>query len=218
VGDAKRPQRIRQPAHWQWGLKMATDEFKEELQRLAHVTEIRNDERVQASDRAQRLFGPIRNFLSRFNEALGAFGKIEVAGPYPVGKFQHATATITAPNGRVVSWEFVLSDGGVTYQRSPYQLSEYGRLDSQLKSDVVAFLEKVWAPFISISIARFGARPHPDAARERLRDQIRRDEILASSGVDASAHALQNQLENLIGASTVYRRVPTTTMTNAAIA
>ena len=92
----------------------ATDEFKEELQRLAHVTEIRNDERVQASDRAQRLFGPIRNFLSRFNEALGAFGKIEV-----------------------------LSDGGVTYQRSPYQLSEYGRLESQLKSDVVAFLEKV---------------------------------------------------------------------------
>ena len=107
----------------------ATDEFKEELQRLAHVTEIRNDERVQASDRAQRLFGPIRNFLSRFNEALGAFGKIEVAGPYPVGKFQHATATITAPNGRVVSWEFVLSDGGVTYQRSPYQLSEYDRLE-----------------------------------------------------------------------------------------
>jgi hypothetical protein len=105
----------------------ATDEFKEELQRLAHVTELRNDERVQASDRAQRLFGPIRNFLSRFNEALGAFGKIEVAGPYPVGKFQHATATITAPNGRVVSW----------------QLSEYDRLESQLKSDVVAFLEKV---------------------------------------------------------------------------
>ena len=120
-----------------------TDEFKEELQRLAHVTEIRNDERVQASDRAQRLFGPIRNFLLRFNEALGAFGKIEVAGPYPVGKFQHATATVTAPNGRVVSWEFVLSDGGVTYQRSPYQLSEYGRLESQLKSDVVAVLEKV---------------------------------------------------------------------------
>src|SRR4051794_37351038 len=117
----------------------ATDEFKEELQRLAHVTEIRNDERVQASERAQRLFGPIRNFLSRFNEALGAFGKIEVAGPYPVGKFQHATA----PNGRVVSWEFVLSDGGVTYQRSPYQLSEYDRLESQLKSDVVAFLEKL---------------------------------------------------------------------------
>jgi len=121
----------------------ATDEFKEELQRLAHVTEVRNDERVQASDRAQRLFGPIRNFLLRFNEALGAFGKIEVAGPYPVGKFQHATATVTAPNGRVVSWEFVLSDGGVTYQRSPYQLSEYGRLESQLKSDVVAVLEKV---------------------------------------------------------------------------
>jgi hypothetical protein len=124
-------------------MAMATDEFKEELQRLAHVTEIRNDERVQASDRAKRFFGPIRDFLSRFNEALGAFGKIEVAGPYPVGKFQHATATITAPNGRVVSWEFVLSDGGVTYQRSPFQLSEYGRLESQLKSDVVAFLEKV---------------------------------------------------------------------------
>ena len=124
-------------------MAIATDEFKEELQRLAHVTEVRNDERVQASDRAQRLFGPIRNFLLRFNEALGAFGKIEVAGPYPVGKFQHATATVTAPNGRVVSWEFVLSDGGVTYQRSPYQLSEYGRLESQLKSDVVAVLEKV---------------------------------------------------------------------------
>jgi hypothetical protein len=121
----------------------ATDEFKEELRRLAHVTEVRNDERLQASDRAQRLFGPIRNFLSRFNEALGSFGKIEVAGPYPVGKFQHATATVTAPNGRVVSWEFVLSDGGVTYQRSPYQLNEYARLESQLKTDVVAFLEKI---------------------------------------------------------------------------
>src|SRR3982075_4427161 len=108
----------------------AADEFKEELQRLTHVTEIRNDERIQASERPLGLFGPIRNFLSRFNEALGAFGKIEVAGPYPVGKYQHATATITAPNGRVVSWEFVLSDGGVTYQRSPYQLSEYDRLQS----------------------------------------------------------------------------------------
>jgi hypothetical protein len=43
----------------------------------------------------------------------------------------------------VVSWEFVLSDGGVNFQRSPYQLSEYRRLESQLKSDVVAFLEKV---------------------------------------------------------------------------
>src|SRR3981081_4324772 len=107
-------------------MAIATDEFKEELQRLAHVTEIRNDERVQASDRAQRLFGPIRGFLSRFNEALGAFGKIEVAGPYPVGKYQHATATITAPNGRVVSWEFVLSEGGVSYQRSPYHVSECG--------------------------------------------------------------------------------------------
>ena len=72
------------------------DEFKEELQRLAHVTKIRNDERIQASERALQLFGPIRNFLLRFNEALGEFGKIEVAGPYPVGKHQHATATITA--------------------------------------------------------------------------------------------------------------------------
>jgi hypothetical protein len=129
----------------QRGMKMApaADEFKEEMQRIAHFTEMRNDERIQASDRALRLFGPIRNFLSRFNEALGEFGKIEVAGPYPVGKYQHATATITAPNGRVVSWEFVLSEGGVSYQRSPYQLSEYSRLESQLKTDVVAFLEKV---------------------------------------------------------------------------
>jgi hypothetical protein len=62
---------------------------------------------------------------------------------YPVGKYQHATATITAPNGRVVSWEFVLSESGVSYQRTPYQLSEYSRLESQLKSDVVSFLEKV---------------------------------------------------------------------------
>ena len=119
-----------------------TDEFKEELQRLAHVTKIRNDERTQASEQALRLFGPIRNFLLRFNEALGEFGKIEVAGPYPVGKTQHATATITAPNGRAVSWEFVLSESGVSYQRTPYQLSEYSRLESQLKSDVVSFLEK----------------------------------------------------------------------------
>jgi hypothetical protein len=124
-------------------MAIGNDEFKEELQRLAQVTKLRNDERIQATDRARQLFGPIRDFLSRFNEALGEYGKIEVAGPYPVGKFQHATATITAPNGRVVSWEFVLSDGGVTYQRSPYQLSEYDRLESQLKSDVVAFLEKV---------------------------------------------------------------------------
>ena len=106
------------------------DEFKEELQRLAHVTKIRNDERIQANERALQLFGPIRNFLLRFNEALGEFGKIEVAGPYPVGKYQHATATITAPNGRVVSWEFVLSESGVSYQRTPYQLSEYSRLES----------------------------------------------------------------------------------------
>jgi len=124
-------------------MAIGIDEFKEELQRLAHVTKLRNDERLQATDRARQLFGPIRDFLSRFNEALGEYGKIEVAGPYPVGKFQHATATITAPNGRVVSWEFVLSDNGVSYQRTPYQLSEYGRLESQIKSDVVAFLEKV---------------------------------------------------------------------------
>jgi len=126
-------------------MKMASDadEFKEEPQRLARVTKSRNDERIHASEQALRLFGPIREFLLRFNEALGEFGKIEVAGPSLVGKYQHATATITAPNGRVVSWEFVLSENGVTYQRPPYQLSEYSRLESQLKSDVVAFLEKV---------------------------------------------------------------------------
>ena len=111
-----------------------TDEFKEELQRLAQVAKSRNDERMQTSERALRLFGPIRDFLLRFNEALGEFGKIEVAGPYPVGKYQHATATITAPNGRAVSWEFVLSESGVSYQRTPYQLSEYSRLESQLKN------------------------------------------------------------------------------------
>ena len=195
----------------------ATDEFKEELQRLAHVTEIRNDERVQASDRAQRLFGPIRNFLSRFNEALGAFGKIEVAGPYPVGKFQHATATITAPNGRVVSWEFVLSDGGVTYQRSPYQLSEYGRLEFATQKRRRRVPRKGLSAFYR-PYARFMARrPPPYAARERVR--IRPSvAVLTSPDVDASAHALQNQLENLIGASTVYRRVPTTIMTNPASA
>jgi hypothetical protein len=110
------------------------DEFKEELQRLAHVTKIRNDERIQASERALQLFGPIREFLLRFNEALGEFGKIEVAGPHLVGKYQHATATITAPNGRVVSWEFVLSESSVSYQRTPFQMSEYSRLESQLKA------------------------------------------------------------------------------------
>ena len=68
-------------------MAIGTDEFKEELQRLAHVTKLRNDERIQATDRARQLFGPIRDFLSRFNEALGEYGKIEVAGPYPVGKF-----------------------------------------------------------------------------------------------------------------------------------
>ena len=62
-------------------MKMASDadEFKEELQRLAHVAKVRNDERIQTSERALRLFGPIRDFLLRFNEALGEFGKIEVA-------------------------------------------------------------------------------------------------------------------------------------------
>src|SRR6266542_2733536 len=125
-------------------MKMASDadEFKEELQRLAHVTKSRNDERIQATEQALRLFGPIRNFLLRFNEALGEFGKIEVAGPYPVGKYQQPTTPITAPNGRAGGGEFVLSESGVSYQRIPYQLSEYSRLESQLKSDVVSFLEK----------------------------------------------------------------------------
>jgi hypothetical protein len=41
--------------------------------------------------------------------------------------------------------------------------------------------------------------------------------VLASSDVDASENDLQNQLENLIGPSTVYRRVPTTIITKAAI-
>jgi hypothetical protein len=119
------------------------DEFKEELQRLVQVAKIRNDKRIQASEQAERLFGPIRDFLLRFNKALGEFGKIEVAGPYPVGKYQHATTTITAPNGQSVNWEFVLSESSVSYQRTPYQMSEYNRLESQLKSDVVTFLEKV---------------------------------------------------------------------------
>ena len=65
-----------------------TEEFKQELQRLAQVTKIRNDERIQASERALRSFGPIRDFLLRFNEALGKFGKSEVADPYPVGSMQ----------------------------------------------------------------------------------------------------------------------------------
>jgi hypothetical protein len=126
-------------------MKMASDadEFKEELQRLAHVAKMRNDERIQTNELALRLFGPIRDFLLRFNKALGEFGKIEVAGPYPVGKYQHATATVTTPNGRAVSWEFVLLENGVSYQRTPYQLSEYSRLELQLKNDVVSFLEKV---------------------------------------------------------------------------
>src|SRR5258708_33614565 len=123
-------------------MKMASDadEFKEELQRLAHVAKIRNDERIQASELALRHFCPIRDFLLRFNEALGEFGKIEVAGPYPVGKYQHATATITAPNGRAGRWEVVLSETGVSSQRTPYHLSEYSRLESQLKSAVVSSL------------------------------------------------------------------------------
>ena len=119
-----------------------TDEFKEELQRLAQAAKTRNDERAQANERAERLFRPIKDFLLRFNKALGEFGKIEVAGPYPVGKYQHATTTITAATGKSVNWEFVLSENGISYQRIPYQLSEYNRLESQLKHDVVSFLEK----------------------------------------------------------------------------
>jgi hypothetical protein len=66
-------------------MKMASDadEFKEELQRLANVTKIRNDERIQASERALQLFGPIKSFLLRFNEALGEFGKIEWPAAIP---------------------------------------------------------------------------------------------------------------------------------------
>jgi hypothetical protein len=42
--------------------------------------------------------------------------------------------------------------------------------------------------------------------------------ILASSDVDASVNDLQNQLENLIGLSTVYRRVLKTIITKTASA
>src|SRR5260370_2571135 len=100
-----------------------TDEFKEELQRLAHVAKIRNDERMQASEEAVRLFGPVRDFLLRFNQALGEFGKIEVAGPHPVGKHQHATATITATNGRSATSDFVLFECAATYHRTPSHLT-----------------------------------------------------------------------------------------------
>jgi hypothetical protein len=126
-------------------MKMASDpdEFKEELRHLAQIAKTRNDERIQADEQIERSFGPIRDFLLRFDKALGEFGKIEVAGPYLVGKYRHATATITATDGRTVSWDFVLSESGVRYQRIPYQMSEYNRLESQLKSDVVSFLEKV---------------------------------------------------------------------------
>lgn len=118
------------------------DEFNDEIQRLSQVAKTRDQERKRASDHAERIFGPIRGFLLRFSRALGEFGKIEVAGPYPVGKYQHATTTVTATNGQSVNWEFVLSENGVSYQRIPYQMSEYSRLESQLKSDVVSFLEK----------------------------------------------------------------------------
>ena len=59
------------------------DEFKEELQRLAHVTKIRNDERIQTNERALQLFGPIRNFLLRFNEALGSLARLRWPAPMP---------------------------------------------------------------------------------------------------------------------------------------
>jgi len=118
------------------------DEFRDELQHLSQVAKARNDERIQANERAERLFRPIKDFLLRFNKALGEFGKIEVAGPYPVGKYQHATTTITSANGHSVNWEFVISENGVSFQRITYQLSEYNRLETQLKRDVVSFLEK----------------------------------------------------------------------------
>jgi hypothetical protein len=42
--------------------------------------------------------------------------------------------------------------------------------------------------------------------------------LLPSSEVDTSVNDLQNQLENLIGSSAVYRRVPKTIITKAASA
>jgi hypothetical protein len=42
--------------------------------------------------------------------------------------------------------------------------------------------------------------------------------LLASSDVEVSVNDLQNQLENLIGPSTVYRRVPKTIITKTASA
>jgi hypothetical protein len=42
--------------------------------------------------------------------------------------------------------------------------------------------------------------------------------LLASSDVEVSANDVQNQLENLIGPSTVYRSVPKTIITKTASA
>ena len=101
-------------------MKMASnaDEFKEELQRLAHVTKSRNDERMQASEQALRLFGPIRNFLLRFNEALGEFGKIEVAGPLSRRK-------IPTCNGDHYSPQWPRGELGVCAFRKRRQLSTH---------------------------------------------------------------------------------------------
>jgi hypothetical protein len=54
-------------------MKMASDadEFKEELQRLAHVTKSRNDERIQASEQALRLFWPDKKFSVEVQRSLG---------------------------------------------------------------------------------------------------------------------------------------------------
>ena len=54
----------------------------------------------------------------------------------------------------------------------------------------------------------------PVGGTERLTGEQR--PVLASSDVAASEKALQNQLENLIGLSTVYRRTPETIITTAA--
>jgi hypothetical protein len=56
----------------------------------------------------------------------------------------------------------------------------------------------------------------PVGGTERLTGEQR--PVLASSDVAASEKALQNQLENLIGLSTVYRRTPETIITTAAMA
>lgn len=118
------------------------NEFNNEIQHLSQIAKTRDQERIRVTEQAERNFGPIRDFLLRFNKALGEFGKIEVVGPYPIGKYQHATMTVTGINGQSVNWEFILSENGVSYQRVPYQVTEYGRLESQLKSDIVSFLEK----------------------------------------------------------------------------